>query len=394
MKKTSVLMVTVFMLDFLFTGPVLAQSNIFGPGTGSRYDVASLSERLFNLEKRSNSLNVYMNMRGGMYHMPDEGNHGTGINLSYFRPELVGDLGNWGYRIRLNFCNEGIIESDGSSGIIDYGKIYYKSPNGLRFSFGKSPINVGTFEYDWDPLYVLHFYEFQNNMPDVVTTNATMGYQFQNHLLTVEAANSHNLPMLADSPAAQAVFTPSGHHLQYSLSWYGNMFDDILRTIWSYTLRNEAEGCNTSVIMLGTGLTLGKFDLLLDYNGAFGKADYLGLVTSDARAAGLTSPDGIVTNTRYQQWVADISYRPTERWVMFVKLGLNGSSSSDYEQLRNYRKTYECTTAVQYFLDKSQDLRLSLSYYGRSTKYKEGINLMDSNYNRIELSFVCRLKLF
>lgn len=145
--------------------------------------------------------------------------------------------------------------------------------------------------------------------------------------------------------------------------------------------------------MLGTNMIFGKVNMQFDYNLSLGELDYLGLATSDARKAGLIAADDMIRHTKYQQFVVDLGYWPTKRWNLFTKLGLNCSSSSDIDQLHNYRKTYEYTAAAQYFLDKSQEVRISLSYYGKSINYKEGINLSDSQYNCIRLALICRLNI-
>lgn len=116
---------------------------------------------------------------------------------------------------------------------------------------------------------------------------------------------------------------------------------------------------------------MGKFEVQVDYNGSFGKLDYLGLATYDAISAGLIGDDEMATGTHYQQWLADLAYRPTKRWNLFAKLGINSSSASSIKQLHHYRQTYEYTVAAQYFLDKEQDMRISLGYFGKNTHLRK-----------------------
>lgn len=372
----------------------MAQGGNFGLGNSAEAEMASLSNRVLNLEERSKAFQMYLNLRGGLQETIDGDEEGERFHFEHFRPEILGELGNWGYRLRLNLSTEHeYIEKDHSNKVIDCARIFYNSHKNWSFSFGRSPFNYGTFEYEWNPVNVLQFYEFQNNIPDIVGTSAMVDYASHDQILAFEVANATMLPTLADSPKGMELFPATKHPLQYSLSWRGNLFNKRLKTIWSYTLRHEAKGCNTGMLMLGTCYNIGKLSLQLDYNGAFGKLDYLGLATADAKMAGLIGEGEMVTSTKYNQWVMDIGYCPTKRWNLFCKFGISNTSSSDIEALHNYRTTYEYQAAAQYFLDKTQEVRLSMSYYGKTTKYKKGFALDDLQTNRLELSLVCRLKI-
>ena len=131
----------------------------------------------------------------------------------------------------------------------------------------------------------------------------------------------------------------------------------------------------------------------VDYNGSFSQLDYLGFATSDALEAGHIDKNHLMTDTRYQQLVADFGYRPTPRWNLFAKFGINNSSAKSIKPLHNYRQTYEYTVAAQYFLDKTQDIRLMIGYIGKSTHYKKDFGLNNYQTNRIELSIVSRIKI-
>ncbi len=387
-------LLTVVLLCFLGVTSVKGQGNNFGLGNADEAEMTSLTDRLLNLEERSKFFQVYLNFRGGYDEKLDGDEKGGRIFASHIRPEFLGDLGRWGYRIRLNLSGSHDVDAaDGTNNVIDIARIFFNATKNWSFSFGKSALNYGTFEFDWNPVHVLDYYEFQYYQPDALATSATVGYETHNQLFTFEVANANALSALTNSTQGQKLYPQAKHQLQYSLSWRGSMLDNKLNTIWSYTLRNEAEGYNTNLLMLGVGYALGKFEMQVDYNGSFGKLDYLGLATEDAIKAGLIGDNEMATGTHYQQWLTDLVYRPNKRWNLFAKLGVNSSSASSIEQLHHYRLTYEYTAAAQYYLDKSQDMRLSLGYFGKSTHFKKGIGLCDYNSNRIEMSLVCRIKI-
>lgn len=387
-------LLVAFVFCFFGTMQASAQGNNFGLGNSAEADVRSLTSRVLNLEERNRAFQVYLNLRGGVRGRLDGDDRGGGFHAEHIRPEFLGEVGKWGYRLRLNLSNEHRYNgADGTNDIIDIARIFYQSDKRWSFSFGRSPLNYGTFEYEWNPANVLQYYEFQSNQPDQLGTSATIDYKLHEQQLALEVANAVTLPTLEDSPKGRGRFTSTRLPFQCSLSWRGNLFDKHLSTIWSYTLRNEAKGCATGLVMLGTCYDTGKLSIQLDYNGAFGTIDYLGLATADARRAGLIGRDEMITDTRYNQLVMDIGYWPTKRWNLFCKLGISNSSSADIDALRNYRTTYEYMAAAQYFMDKTQEVRLSLSYYGKTTKYRKGFALDDFHTNKLELSLVCRLKI-
>lgn len=395
MKTTfSIRLLAVFLLCLAGVTTVKAQGNNFGLGNKSEIEMKSLSSRLLNLEERSKYFQVYLNMRGGLEERFDGEYKGSRMAISHLRPEFLGSVGKWGYRVRLNMTtNHDNDPSDRTNNVIDIARVFYEPDMHWSFSFGRSYLNYGTFEYDWNAIHVLQFYEFQDNQPGAVTASADVGYEVRKQLFTFEVANGGVLSSMDECPKAKLLYPATNHPLQYSISWRGSLFGDHLKTIWSYTLRDEVKNHKTHLVMLGTSYDFGKFEVQLDYNMSLGKMDYLGLATADAKRAGLIADDEMATGTNYQQWVMDLGYRPHPRWMLFAKLGVNCSSASDIDQLKNYRKTYEYSAAAQYFLDKEQDIRISLGYFGKTIDFKKGCGLNNTNTNRIELSFLARLKI-
>lgn len=396
MKTTfPVRLLAVLLLCLAWATSAMAQGINFGLGNQDEGEMRSLSSRLLNLESRSKYFQVYLNMRGGFdERIGGDGEKGSRVALSHLRPEFLGNVGKWGYRVRLNMMTDHSRDkADGANEVVDIARVFYDSGRHWSFSFGRSFLNYGTFEYDWNAIHVLQFYEFQYNQPGAVATSADVGYEIRKQRFTFEVASGGALPTLDGCPKARELYPASNHPLQYSISWRGSLLGDRLKTIWSYTLRDEVKDHKTHLLMLGTSYSFGKFEAQLDYNLSLGKMDYLGLATEDAKRAGLIADDEMATGTNYQQWILDLGYRPTPRWCLFTKLGVNCSSSSDIARLQHYRKTYEYLVAAQYFLDKEQDLRVSLGYFGKTIDYRHGTGLNNQNTNRIELSFLARLKI-
>lgn len=385
---------SVLILSLLSVTSAFAQGNNFGLGNEEESNIESLTSRLLNLEERSKFFQVYLNFRGGYHEVLNGTNKGGHLQTAHIRPEFLGDLGKWGYRIRLNLSSDHELNNtDHTNNVIDIARIFYRPNDQWSFSFGKSALNYGTFEFDWNPVHVIEYFEFQSFMPDAAAVSFTAGYEVKNQLFTFEVANAEFLPSYSNNPMASTLYPESSHPLQYSFSWRGGMLDNRLKTICSYTLRDEAKERKTHLWMLGTSYSAKKWEMQVDYNGSFSQLDYLGFATSDALEAGLIDKNHLITDTRYQQLVADFGYRPTPRWNLFAKFGINNSSAKIIKPLHNYRQTYEYTVAAQYFLDKAQDIRLMIGYIGKSTHYKKDLGLDNYQVNRIELSIVSRIKI-
>lgn len=221
-------LIAVFTFCLIGLSAANAQGNNFGLSNSTSQDMISLSNRLFNLEERNKAFQVKLNLQGDIDEILDSDENSGGFHINTFRPEFVGSLGKWGYRLRFNLCKSFSVASEGVNTVVDIGKIFYESDK-WTFSFGKSLLNYGTYEFEWNPVNVLHYYEFQSNIPNVAAASATVGYKTPNHLLTLELANADRLPVLADFSAGQTLYAPVNRQMQYNLSWRGNMLETAYR---------------------------------------------------------------------------------------------------------------------------------------------------------------------
>jgi len=64
------------------------------------------------------------------------------------------------------------------------------------------------------------------------------------------------------------------------------------------------------------------------------------------------------------------------------------------DALRNYRKHFSYFGGVEYYPDKTQDLRFSLSFLGQSFRYSGRSGLQNRNEGRMELGMMYRIKCF
>ena len=153
--------------------------------------------------------------------------------------------------------------------------------------------------------------------------------------------------------------------------------------------------------MLGSLLTLNKWQCYLDYYHAWENIDRHGIVSADAAAAGIAQPEGgdasspaYIRDVRYQTLVGYCKYHFSPHWAGVVKGFAEWASAPDISALKNYRRNFGYQVALQWFPDLSQDARLSLAYIGKTTRYNEAVGLPNRSSNRVELSLIYRIKIF
>lgn len=372
------------------------QGNNRGLG-GTDKNVLSIGERLFNLEKKSEAFQLFMNMRFDYSEKVVGEELGGSFHGSLFRPEMRGTIEKWSYRIRLNMNTPFTsVKMDQLAEFVDFLVAYYKPNETWSFAFGKKNMAYGTFENDWNPMNVLQYYEFINNMPQGLGLAFDVNYHLGNQTFTFQIGNSNGIDVYEKYPQYIKVYDKSSHPLQGSICWSGHLFDDRLKTVWSYSLINQAKDCFTNQVALGTSFTAGKWTFILDYMGAFGKLDYLGIITADQKKYADKSKEAVVVakGTSYNSLILDVSYWPTPRWDIFIKAGVTNSSANNIEQFYKYRNTIEYTGAVQFILDTMQDLRLSLAYIGKNVLFSKQSLLDNERYGRVELALLYRLKAY
>jgi len=129
-----------------------------------------------------------------------------------------------------------------------------------------------------------------------------------------------------------------------------------------------------------------KWQLFVDYYGAWEDIDRHGIVTANVRST--------AKKVAYNSVISELHYQPAAHLNLFVTGAVEKASLRKVEAFRNFRTSYTYQAAVQWFPDLTQDARLSLAYIGKSVKYKDGCDLEDYNNNRIELSLIYRIKIF
>ena len=361
----------------------------------------SLYEELSGVKKKTDKFNLYMTMNGSFDAMFNDDAFDQGkFNMRQLRIEAKGNVNEWlsyRWRQRLNRPNNGGDNIDNLPTSIDIAGIGVKLGDKFSIFAGKQCAAYGGFEFDANPIEIYEYSDMIEYMSNFMT-GINIGYDFTDkQQLNFQVLNSLNgdfYSMYGIVPNT----TPSKLPLVYTLNWNGN-FANIYKTRWSASLMSQAEGKNLYYFALGNELTLGKFNMYLDFMYSNDAIDRSGIVTN---IVGTQNGHNIL-NASYFSIVTKLNYRFAEKWNVFVK-GMYETASlyKEYNEIEDvtpvfekgkYRTSLGYLGGIEYYPMES-NLHFFLTYVGRHYIYNEAcVNRADYS-NRVSVGFIYQLPMF
>ena len=365
----------------------------------------SLYEELSGVKKKTDKFNLYMNMNGSFDAMFNDDAFDQGkFNMRQLRIEAKGNVNEWlsyRWRQRLNRPNNGGDNIDNLPTSIDIAGIGVKLGDKFSIFAGKQCAAYGGFEFDANPIEIYEYSDMIEYMSNFMT-GINIGYDFmEGQQLNFQVLNSLNgdfYSMYGIVPNT----TPSKLPLVYTLNWNGN-FANIYKTRWSASLMSQAEGKNLYYFALGNELTLGKFNMYLDFMYSNDAIDRAGIVTN---IVGTQNGHNIL-DASYFSIVTKLNYRFAEKWNVFVKgmyetASIEGGEQRYYNSEDNvtriirpgrYRTSLGYLGGIEYYPMES-NLHFFLTYVGRHYIYNEAcVNRADYS-NRVSVGFIYQLPMF
>ena len=366
----------------------------------------SLYEELSGVKKKTDKFNLYMNMNGSFDAMFNDNGFDNGkFNMRQLRIEAKGNVNEWlsyRWRQRLNRPNNGGDNIDNLPTSIDIAGIGVKLGDKFSIFAGKQCAAYGGFEFDANPIEIYEYSDMIEHMNNFMT-GINIGYDFmEGQQLNFQVLNSLNgdfYSMYGIVPNT----TPSKLPLVYTLNWNGN-FANIYKTRWSASLMSQAEGKNLYYFALGNELTLGKFNMYLDFMYSNDAIDRGGIVTN---IVGTQNGHNIL-DASYFSIVTKLNYRFAEKWNVFVKgmyetASIEGGEKRYYNSEDNvtriirpgqYRTSLGYLGGIEYYPMES-NLHFFLTYVGRHYIYNEArVNKADYSTNRVSVGFIYQLPMF
>ncbi|MDH4058627.1 MAG: OprO/OprP family phosphate-selective porin, partial [Cyclobacteriaceae bacterium] len=233
-----------------------------------------------------------------------------------FRLEIRGQVHEKVYfRFRDRYTRAQTSESiDNLSRSVDLAFLRFDVTEKFSISAGKMCADWGAWEFDWNPIDI---YEYSDiiEYADNFLTGVGFTYTPSNrNQFTIQVLDSRT-KTFEELYGAQQNFTESKAPLAFVSNWRGSLFDGKLKTIWSYSLFNEAQNengknANMNYIALGNEFDFGKFRFIYDFKWSDEQLDRTGIVSE-------TVPDDIygyaLANTRYIGHWMNFRYRVTPK---------------------------------------------------------------------------------
>jgi hypothetical protein len=285
---------------------------------------------------------------------------------------------------------------------LDIAQIEYKVSPTFSVAAGRMLPEWGAFEFEINPIFLYAFNHlveygdhFQNGV--VVKWHAT-----PKHLFSFQAVNSRGASfqeIYGEVPGVTASKTPLGG----TGNWRGQFFDGKFSTAYSFSLYNEAQNRNVTMLQLGNQLKLNKFTLQYDFKMSNDEIDRLGQVSNliasqyAFRAQNVRYVEHWVRTEYFfaEKWSTTlIGMVSTDNWFdVPVDLPAVGVARTD-----KLRDSYSFTAALEHHIYKPQNLKLFVAYVGRyfnQTDYaKRQFGLADYNTGQIMIGVVSPLVFF
>ena len=359
----------------------------------------SLYEQISGVKKKTDKFNLYMNMNGSFDAMFNDGFDQGKFNMRQLRIEAKGNVNEWlsyRWRQRLNRPNNGGSMIDNLPTSIDIAGIGVKLGDKFSIFAGKQCANYGGFEFDANPIEIYEYSDMIEYMSNFMT-GINIGYDFlEGQQLNFQILNSLNgpfsetynfTPLLMEALNVEASKLP----LVYTLNWNGN-FNDVFKTRWSASIMSQAKGENLYYFALGNELTLGNFNMYLDFMYSNDAIDRGGIITE---IRGLELGHNVY-NTSYMSLVTKLNYRFADKWNVFVKGMYETASVTEESELvaeGKYRTSLGYLGGIEYYPMES-NLHFFLTYVGRHYIYEEIANKPDYSTNRVSVGFIYQLPMF
>ena len=327
----------------------------------------------------------------------------TRFRNEQFRLEIRGKVHDKVYfRFRDRYTRAQTSESvDNLSRSVDLAYIRVDATDKFSISAGKLCADWGGFEFDYNPIDI---YEYSDiiEYADNFLTGVGASYQANsNHQFTVQVLDSRT-KTFDELYGQQPNFTESKTPLAFVANWRGSLFDGKVKTIWSYSLFNEAENANMNYIALGTELTLGKFVVAYDYQWSDEQLDRTHIVSD-------VVPDSLypyaLAKTNYVGHWVHLHYRisPKINIALFGMLDVAEwkNSFNDPENLtgeEHIRDAWGYIPVIEYYPYPDLNLRFFANWVGRSYVYsdyaKSRFGAADYTTGRFTIGFISPLGIF
>lgn len=325
-----------------------------------------------------------------------------------FRLEIRGQVHEKVYfRFRDRYTRAQTSESvDNLSRSVDLAFLRFDLTKQFSITAGKMCADWGAWEFDWNPIDIYEYsdiVEYADNFLTGVGFTYTASPRNQWTFQVLDSRTKSFDELYGQQPN----FTESKAPLAFVSNWRGSLFDGKVKTIWSYSLFNEAQkadgtNANMNYIALGNEFNFGKFRFIYDFKWSDEELDRTTIVSE-------TVPDNLyaysLANTRY------IGHWMNFRYVVNPKVHLTLVAMLDIAQWKNgtqdpqntageehIRNAWGFIPAVEYYPWGDLNMKFFANWIGRRYDYsdyaKTRFGATDYTTGRFTVGFISPLGIF
>jgi hypothetical protein len=324
-----------------------------------------------------------------------------------FRLEIRGQVHEKVYfRFRDRYTRAQTSESiDNLSRSVDLAYLRFDINEKFSISAGKMCADWGAWEFDWNPIDIYEYSDIVEYADNFLTGVGASFTPNPNHQFTLQVLDSRT-KSFDELYGAQPNFTESKAPLAFVGNWRGVLFGGKLKTIWSYSLFNEAQdstgnAANMNYIALGNEFNFGKLTFIYDFKLSQEDLDRTSIVSE-------TVPDGLYAfalgKTKYTGHWIHLRYKITPK-VHFTFVGMldvaEWENATSVDEANNptgetkIRDAWGYIPAIEFFPWSDVNLKFFVNYVGRDYKYtdyaKTRFGAADYSTGRFTVGFITPL---
>jgi hypothetical protein len=325
-----------------------------------------------------------------------------------FRLEIRGQIHEKVYfRFRDRYTRAQTSESiDNLSRSVDLAFLRFDLTDKFSISAGKMCADWGAWEFDWNPIDIYEYSDIVEYADNFLTG---VGFTFtpsNRNQFTFQVLDSRT-KSFGELYGEQPNFTESKAPLAFVSNWRGSLFDGKVKTIWSYSLFNEAQdangnGANMNYIALGNEFNFGKFRFIYDFKWSDEELDRTGVVSE-------TIPNNLydysVANAQYIGHWINLRYQINQKVALtFVgMMDISNWKNSNNDPLNttgeeHIRTAWGYIPAVEYYPWKDLNIKFFANWIGRIYDYSDyaigRFGVTDYTTGRFTVGFISPLGIF
>jgi hypothetical protein len=312
------------------------------------------------------------------------------------------------FRFRDRYTRAQTSESvDNLSRSVDMAFIRIDISKKFSISAGKMCADWGAWEFDWNPIDIYEYSDIVEQADNFLTGVGFTYTPSTNNQWTFQVLDSRT-KTFTELYGTQPNFAESKAPLAFVSNWRGSLFDGKVKTIWSYSLFNEAQdivnggSANMNYIALGNEFNFGKFRFIYDFKWSDEQLDRTGIVSN-------TVPDNLyafaLANTQYIGHWLNFRYKVAPKVDLTLVAMLDiaqwknaGQDPSNTTGEQHIRNAWGFIPAVEYYPWKDLNMKFFVNYVGRVYDYsdyaKSRFGAVDSSTGRFTIGFISPLAIF